>query len=293
MNKRTFLQALPATLAALSLGGLCTAAISAEPVKLGYINWADTMALNHVAKYVLETKLQQPVQFVSTDIGIQYGALARGDLDVMLSGWLPTSHGGYYAKHKANLDDIGIIYRGGKNGLAVPTYVPESEVSSIEDLAKPDVKAKLNATITGIEPGGGLMQAADRTLTTYGLNTAGYRLQPSSEAGMLASVKRAYANKQYVVATVWSPHWLFQKWPMRYLADPKGVMGGEEQIHAFGSKQFATKFPKAYAFVKNFKLDIKDVEAIELEGQSTNNYEAAAKKFVDSHPDKLKAWLGQ
>ena len=82
MNKRTFLQALPATLAALSLGGLCTAAISAEPVKLGYINWADTMALNHVAKYVLETKLQQPVQFVSTDIGIQYGALARGDLEI-------------------------------------------------------------------------------------------------------------------------------------------------------------------------------------------------------------------
>jgi glycine betaine/proline transport system substrate-binding protein len=80
---------------------------------------------------------------------------------------------------------------------------------------------------------------------------------------------------------------------MRYLKDPKGTLGGEEQIHAFGSKQFAKKFPQAYAFVKHFKLDLADVEAIENEGYSTNNYEAAAKKFVESHPEKVKAWLAQ
>jgi glycine betaine/proline transport system substrate-binding protein len=80
---------------------------------------------------------------------------------------------------------------------------------------------------------------------------------------------------------------------MRYLKDPKGGMGGEEQIHAYGSKQFAAKFPQAYAFIKSFKLDLADVETIEQEGYSTNNYEAAAKKFVDAHPEKLKAWLPQ
>ena len=291
MNKRTFLQAIPAALAAVGFSAFTATAGAAEPIKIGYINWADTMALNHVAKYVLETKLQQPVQFVTADIGIQYGGVARGDIDVMLSGWLPTSHGAYYEKHKANLDDIGVVYNGGKNGWAVPAYIPESEVSSIADLAKPEVKAKLNATITGIEPGGGLMQASERTLAAYGLKEAGYKLQPSSEAGMLASLKRAYPSKQYVVATVWSPHWLFQKWNMRYLKDPKGTLGGEEQIHAFGSKQFAGKFPKAHTFIKNLKLDLADVESIEKDGQVSNNYEAAAKKFVEAHPDKLKAWL--
>jgi glycine betaine/proline transport system substrate-binding protein len=110
---------------------------------------------------------------------------------------------------------------------------------------------------------------------------------------MLASVQRAYKTKQWVVATVWSPHWLFQKWDMRYLKDPKGTLGGEEQIHAYGSKQFASKFPQAYAFVKNFKLDLADVEAVEKDGEATNNYEAAAKKFVDAHPEKVKAWLAK
>lgn len=264
-------------------------AVAAEPVKITITNWADVLAVANVAKYVMEAKLQQPVQFVQADIGIQYQGVARGDVDLMVGGWLPVTHATYYARYKNDMDDVGIIYTGGKNGWAVPAYVPESELSSIDDLKKPDVVSKLNGTIQGIEPGGGLMQASEKTIKDYGLN--GYNLQSSSEAGMLASVQRAYQSKQWIVATVWSPHWLFQKWQMRYLKDPKGTLGGEEQVHAFGSKQFASKFPRADVFMKHFKLTLADVEAIEFEGNNTNDYAAAAKKFVDSHPDKLKAWL--
>jgi glycine betaine/proline transport system substrate-binding protein len=264
---------------------------AAEPVKIATTNWADVLAVANVVKYVLETKLQQPVQFVQADIGIQYQGVARGDLDLMVGGWLPVTHGTYYSRYKNDMDDVTVIYTGGKNGWAVPSYVPESELSSIADLNKPEVKSKLNSTIQGIEPGGGLMQASEKAIKEYDL--AGYKLQSSSEAGMLASVSRAAQSKQWIVATVWSPHWLFQKWPMRYLKDPKGALGGEEQIHAFGSKQFATKFPRANVFMKHFKLTLADVEAIELEGNSTNDYATAAKKFVEAHPDKLKAWLAQ
>jgi glycine betaine/proline transport system substrate-binding protein len=266
-------------------------ALSAEPIKVAVTNWADVLAVANVAKYVLETQLKQPVQFVQADIGIQYQGVARGDLDIMVGGWLPVTHGMYYSRYKDQMEDVGIIYTGGKNGWAVPAYVPESQVSSIADLAKPDVQKQMNGTIQGIEPGGGLMQASEKTLKAYDLS--GYHLQSSSEAGMLASIQRAYQSKQWTVVTVWSPHWLFQKWQMRYLKDPKGTLGGEEQIHGFASKQFAGKFPRADVFFKHFKLTLADVEAIEFEGNSTNDYATAAKKFVDSHPDKVKAWLEQ
>jgi glycine betaine/proline transport system substrate-binding protein len=262
-----------------------------EPVKMAVTNWADVLAVANVAKYVLENNLKQPVKFVQADIGIQYQGVARGDLDIMVGGWLPVTHATYYARYKNDMDDVNVIYTGGKNGWAVPAYVPEAELSSIADLDKPEVKSKLNATIQGIEPGGGLMQASEKTIKAYDL--AGYNLQASSEAGMLAAVSRAYQSNQWVVATVWSPHWLFQKWKMRYLKDPKGTLGGEEQVHAFASKQFASKFPRADVFFKHFKLTLADVEAIEFEGNTTNDYAAAAKKFVDAHPDKLKAWLQQ
>jgi glycine betaine/proline transport system substrate-binding protein len=291
--KSNLFKSLVATVAlsaVVAMGGAGSAA-AAEPIKMAVTNWADVLAVANVAKYVLETKLQQPVQFVQADIGIQYQGVARGDLDIMVGGWLPVTHAAYYAKYKNDMDDVGIIYTGGKNGWAVPAYVPESELSSISDLNKPDVKSKVNGTIDGIEPGGGLMQASEKTIKAYDLN--GYNLQSSSEAGMLAGVSRAYQSKQWVVATVWSPHWLFQKWQMRYLKDPKGTLGGEEQVHAFASKQFASKFPRADVFFKHFKLTLADVESIEYEGNSTNDYAAAAKKFVDAHPEKLSAWLQQ
>lgn len=277
------------TVVAMSLG--VGSAVAAEPIKLAITDWADVLATANVAKYVLETKLNQPVKFVNADIGIQFQGVARGDLDIMVGGWLPVTHAVYYEKYKNDLDDVGVIYTGGRNGWAVPAYVPESQVASISDLNKPDVKSKLDGTIQGIGPGSGLMQASEKSVQAYNLN--GYNLQSSSEAGMLAAVSRAYQTKQWVVATVWSPHWLWQKWQMRYLKDPKGTLGGEEQIHAFASKQFATKFPRADVFFKHFKLTLADVEAIELAGNSTNDYASAAKKFVDAHPDKLKAWLQQ
>jgi len=292
--KTTLFQSLVAKLTistVVAMGVGATSAVAAEPIKMAVTNWADVLAVANVAKYALETSLKQPVQFVQADIGIQYQGVARGDLDIMVGGWLPVTHATYYAKYKNDMDDVGVIYTGGKNGWAVPAYIPESQVSSISDLDKPDVKSKLNGTIQGIEPGGGLMQASEKTVKAYDLN--GYNLQSSSEAGMLAGVSRAYQSKQWIVATVWSPHWLFQKWQMRYLKDPKGTLGGEEQVHAFASKDFATKFPRADVFFKHFKLTLADVEAIEYEGNSTNDYATAAKKFIDAHPEKLKAWLQQ
>jgi len=292
--KSTLFQSLVAKLTistVVAMGVGVAPAVAAEPIKMAVTNWADVLAVANVAKYALETSLKQPVQFVQADIGIQYQGVARGDLDIMVGGWLPVTHATYYAKYKNDMDDVGVIYTGGKNGWAVPAYIPESQVSTISDLDKPDVKSKLNGTIQGIEPGGGLMQASEKTVKAYDLN--GYNLQSSSEAGMLAGVSRAYQSKQWIVATVWSPHWLFQKWQMRYLKDPKGTLGGEEQVHAFASKDFATKFPRADVFFKHFKLTLADVEAIEYEGNSTNDYATAAKKFVDAHPEKLKAWLQQ
>ncbi|PMS37769.1 glycine betaine/proline transport system substrate-binding protein [Trinickia symbiotica] len=277
--------------AVVAFGLSAAPATAAEPIKMAVTDWADVLATANVAKYVLETKLNQPVSFVKADIGIQYEGVARGDLDIMVGGWLPVTHAAYYAKYKDQMDDVGVIYAGGKNGWAVPDYIPVSELSSISDLQKPDVKTKLDGTIQGIGPGAGLMQASEKTIKAYDLN--GYNLQSSSEAGMLAAVSRANQSKQWVVATVWSPHWLWQKWKMRYLKDPKGTLGGEEQVHAFASKQFATKFPRADVFFKHFKLTLADVESVEFDGNSTNDYAAAAKKFVDAHPEKVKAWLEQ
>ncbi len=42
---------------------------------------------------------------------------------------------------------------------------------------------------------------------------------------------QAIKNNEDIVITGWSPHWMFAKYDLKYLADPKGTMGGEEAIH--------------------------------------------------------------
>lgn len=279
------------TAVAVSAVSIALSANAVEPIKITLANWADTQAVVYTAKYVLETKLQQPVTLTTADLGIQFQGIARGDVDLMLGAWLPVTHAAYYARFKNDMEDLGVIYSGAKIGWAVPDYVPESEVASIGDLNKPDVKTKMNSTIQGIEPGAGEMVASEKAMKEYDL--AGYNLIRASEAGMLTAVSRAYQSKSWIVATVWSPHWLWQKYKMRYLKDPKGVLGGDEQIHGFASKQFAGKFPRANVFIRHFKLTLADVESIELDGNASNDWSAAAKKFVDSHPEKVQAWLQQ
>jgi glycine betaine/proline transport system substrate-binding protein len=291
LKNSSFARLLASVGVAVSTVTFAMSAHAADPLKISLANWADTQAVTYTAKYVLETKLNQPVTLVVADLGIQFQGVARGDVDLMLGAWLPVTHAAYYARFKDQMEETGVIYTGAKIGWAVPDYVPESEVSSIADLNKPEVKAKLNGTVQGIEPGAGEMVASEKALKDYDL--AGYNLIRASEAGMLTAVARSFQSKSWIVATVWSPHWLWQKYQMRYLKDPKGVLGGDEQIHGFASKQFAQKYPRAYTFIKHYKLTLADVEQIELDGNASNDWNAAAKKFVDAHPEKLQAWLQQ
>jgi len=159
--------------------------------------------VTNIAKEVLEKRLGYQVELVMTDIGLQYAGVARGNLDVMLMAWLPTTHKAYWDKVSGDVVDLAVLYQNAKLGWAVPNYVPESAVSSISDLNKPEVRQKLHGQIQGIDPGAGLMRASERALGDYSLN--GYTLQSASDAGMIVALDRAIKRNDWIVVTAWSP----------------------------------------------------------------------------------------
>ena len=79
---------------------------------------------------------------------------------------------------------------------------------------------------------------------------------------MVVSLDRAVKRNEWIVVTTWSPHWMFARYPVRYLADPKGSFGADEAVHAVARKGFEADFPKAAAFLKKFKLTIPELEAL-------------------------------
>lgn len=280
------------TLAASVAFGASTAAVAqdAKPVKIGWAAWSDAEFVTKLAAKLIEDKLGQKVELVQTDVAPLYQGVSRGDIDFMMMAWLPQTHADYYKRVESKVETLGTVYEGAKLGWVVPKYIPESEIGSIEDLKKEDVQKKLSGTVQGIDPGAGLTRLSEEALKTYALKD--YKLQISSEAGMLTTVDRAYRGEKWFVATSWSPHWMFGKYELRYLKDPKGALGEAEHVDVLARKEFKTENPKVAEFMSRMKLPIADLEAAMFDAQETS-YEKAVDKYISEHPGQIKSWLGQ
>ena len=215
--------------AALALAVSSTLAYAKE-VSIGYVDgWSDSVATSNVAAEVIKQKLGYDVKLQAVAAGIMWQGVATGKLDMILSAWLPVTHGEYLAKNKDNVVNYGHNFKDAKIGLIVPEYV---KANSIEDL-KTDESFKKK--IVGIDAGSGVMIKTDQAIKDYGLD--GYKLQASSGAGMIAELTRAYPKEQSIAVTGWVPHWMFAKWKLKFLEDPKGVYGAAETVDSIGSKE--------------------------------------------------------
>ncbi|HEV7437696.1 MAG TPA: glycine betaine ABC transporter substrate-binding protein [Pseudorhizobium sp.] len=280
------------SLAAAMASSVATTALAqdAEPVKIGWAAWSDAEFVTKLAAKLIKDELGQEVELVQTDVAPLYQGVSRGDLDAMMMAWLPQTHADYYAKIKDDVETLGTVYEGAKLGWVVPNYVPEDAISSIEDLSKDDVKEKLDSTVQGIDPGAGLTRLSQQALKDYGLE--GYNLQISSEAGMLTTVDRAIRSEDWFVATSWSPHWMFGKYDIRYIEDPKNSLGEAEHVDILARKGFKEDNPEVAAFLSRMQLPISDLEAGMFNAQETS-YDEAIAKYIEDHPDQVKAWIGE
>jgi len=286
LTRRRFVAGATAAMA-LSSSPLALRA-EARPIRIGWTAWSDAEVVTQMAKLILEQKLGQKVELVMTDVALQYAGLQRGQLDLMLMAWLPGTHKSYWEQVKGDVEDLGALYTGARLGWAVPDEIPVSTLRSIEDLAKPEVREKLGGHIQGIDAGAGLMKLSEQAIKAYGLD---YKLLTASDAAMVSTLDRAIQRKQWIVVTTWSPHWMFSQYKLRYLEDPKQVLGGSESIHALARKGFSAAYPKAAAFVRNMKVPLPDLEAVMLKARDTSAAKEAA-AYVAAHGDVVQHWLG-
>jgi glycine betaine/proline transport system substrate-binding protein len=256
-----------------------------KPVVIGWVNWADAEITTKLATLALQDQIQQPVKLIMADIGIQFQALSTGKVDMIPMAWLTYSHKPFWDKYKDKLEDLGVLYEG-RLGLAVPTSIPESEVSSIEDLNKPEVREKLGGKILTSEVGNGQYKTATRAIADYKLD--GYKLVASSETGMLNEFDRNIKRGQWALLNAWSPHWMFSTWSLRYLDDPKEVYGKAEQIHAVGRKGFSQDFPQVAYFFGHFTIPMKDLENM-MKAARESSADQVVAEYYAAHKDTFTA----
>ncbi|KJH83688.1 glycine betaine ABC transporter substrate-binding protein [Stutzerimonas stutzeri] len=270
--------------ASMALGMATSMAADKPELKIGYVNgWDDSVAATHVAGEILGSNLGYPVKLQPVEPAIMWQGVARGDLDATLSAWLPATHGEYFEKLKDKVVVLGTNYEGAKIGLIVPDYV---EAKSIEDLNK--YSDAFDGKITGIDAGAGVMRRTEDAIKQYDLNV---RLMPSSGPAMTTALTRAEKAQKPIVVTGWIPHWMFAKWKLRFLEDPKKVFGDDEHVDTVANPALASKAPEAEAFLKKFNWGPEEVGEVMLAIRDGAKPDAAAREWVKNHPERVASWL--
>ena len=262
--------------------GSIAGGVNKGKVTIGFVNWQEDVAVTYLWKEIL-TEQGNTVELKSLDVAPLYLGLSKGDLDLFLDGWLPITQKAYWDRYKGQLDDLGSWYEGeAKLGLIVPKYVSVASIAQLEH-----EKEKFNGQIVGIDPGAGIMKSADRAISDYQLK---YQLVQGSEAAMIAALDKAYRANKWIVITGWSPHWIFAKYDLKYLADEKKSFGGAEGLHMLANKNFAEQRPDIVAMLKRFRLDDRKIGGLEDMIQKGMDPQEAAKKWIKENRTLVNKW---
>lgn len=251
-----------------------------QKVKIAYVQWDSEVASTNVIAEVLKSK-GYDVELTPLDNAVMWQTVANGNADFTTSAWLPKTHGQYFNKYKNSLDDLGPHVENVKIGLVVPKYM---NVNSIEELSN-----QADKQITGIEPGAGIMKSAKQSLKDYP-NLSSWKLLSASTGAMTTTLGKAIKNKDQVVITGWSPHWMFAKYDLKYLKDPKKSFGSEEHINTIARKNLKKDMPKVYKIIDKFKWTKEDMESIMLDMDKGMEPAKAAQKWIKNHKKEVSEW---
>ncbi|MFQ6147091.1 glycine betaine ABC transporter substrate-binding protein [Streptomyces seoulensis] len=187
----------------------------------------------------------------------------QGEIDVLVSAWLPSSHDTYLSRYR---DQVRVLtpHYNPYCVWAVPPYVPEDKVREVADLARPEVVERMTTAIDGINPGAGISRFSARMVAEYGLEELGYTFTPGSESGFVSRVERGVAAREWFVVPLWRPQYLNRLYGLRPLVEPRGLLGTVDDASPVIRLDALDRIrPEAVAQLDNLRLGNEGVEEID------------------------------
>ena len=255
-----------------------------ETVKILYANYLENIAYSHLTKIALEEK-GYAVELTNLELGLIFGELSkdRPNGDVFMDAWLPNTHKAYWEEYGDRLVKIGESFSEGTTGLVVPSYLP---INSIEELN--EYKDKFKGRIIGVGSGAGIHADTYRAIEEYGLELEQIT---SSGPAMVAALKKATRDKDWIVITGWKPHLKWIQYDLKYLDDPKGIYPTD--VCAILSRRgFKEDMPAVADFFKNFNLTDNQLNEL-MELIDENGDEEGSRIWYDANKDLIDSWFAK
>jgi glycine betaine/proline transport system substrate-binding protein len=280
-------------------------------------SWTGSTITCHVLKYVLEKKLDIPVKIIQLAGSATWAGLEKGDVDVFSDIWETAEIYGIekYVQQK-KVVELSRSYPNAPQGWYIPKYVADKYgIESIEDLKGKENLFDINNDGKGdLWVGPASWKVAEQNkirITSYGL---AFDASEVEQWAWLAQLKKHYTNKEPVIFYYWEPEWLFTQYELVQIKetphdpekwtflkdDPEHskITCGlpSPDIHVGYVVTLKDRLPKAYQFLKNWSIPVKEVNNLialvtDLPGNPKLSNEQAAQKWVEEHPEILNRWL--
>jgi len=243
--------------------------------------WDEGIAASELWRAILEEK-GYSVNFEYADAGAVFLGLSQGEYDLVLDGWLPITHADYIDQFGDDLEDLGAWNEDAKLTVAVNEDAP---IDSIDELlANADL---FGNRIVGIEAGAGLTTIMENAVIP-GYELGDLDFVVSSTPAMLAELQAATDADENVAVTLWRPHWAYDAFPIKDLADPKGLLGDQEGIHTFTRTGFADDFPELQGWLSGWAMDSDTLYSLEnalFNDPATDDLEALTAEWIAENQD--------
>ena len=276
---------LAVVLGALALTG-CGGPRLDEGLVLANIGWDENVAVSNLTKVLLEDELDYDSVDVrnSDNLDLTYRQVASGKLDAFQDVWLPNQHAllEQVSKDVEHLDPWFLGQT--KQGMAVPAYM---DVKSIDQLNGTDVQL-----IFGIEPSSVMMhKVGEDVIPAYRLKQ---KLVAGPTAAMLDEVEKLYDFREDFVFLAWSPHWMNQKFDIRYLGDPKDAMGPTNdpaECSTIVRGGLRKEDPVAYAFMEALAFTETQINGLENAINEEGDPVAGARRWASENREVVRPWI--
>ena len=274
---------LIAFLAILTSG--CGGGASGRTIDIADIGWTENTAIAQLTKVLLEEQLgYEEVVVHTSDLESVYGDVAEGDLDAFQDVWLPNQRD-LLQGVEDDVEQLGFSYEGEtEQGIAVPSYMATTSLDQL-DHSEADL-------ILGIEPGSVVMGVIyDEVMPAYGLTQ---KLVEGPTQGMLAEVETRYRNGEEFALVAWSPHWMNQRFDLRYLEDPQdafGELNDPATITTIVNEDLPEADPVATAFMNALILDEEQIGELESTINDAKDPQEGAGRWAEDNPEVWQPWV--
>ncbi|MDK9686617.1 glycine betaine ABC transporter substrate-binding protein [Halomonas sp. LC1] len=254
---------------------------------IGTNNWAENIAVANMWKIVLEEEHGYDIELTDVGKSVLYSGLANNDFDISLEIWLPTTDKEFLAPYKDEIDVHDVWYEGTGLGIVVPSYVDIDTIDALRDSAD-QFSYQGRPTIVGIDSGSAIAGLTDEAIDAYDLPM---RQLYSSDPAMMAALDDAYQREEPMAVTLWSPHWAFAEYDLKYLEDNQGVFGESDDIFWFSRKGFAEDDPWLTQVLNTWHMNDDTLGGLMATIEQQGDPVEGARTWIGENRELVDTWL--